>query len=250
MKKRFIWTIGLATILSACNSGVSNDQSTELKEVHNTAKYTESTTIRITSDSDIVWLQELFHNAIQLDGIVNMSDPQYQIQLTEKQYNVWFNEDGTAVFTDIEDTHTLYKISDASMLKGVVNYYSFLMNEKPPTLTLTIGEQTIQTALGLHNWSYIDRKTGEQTGIKAESLPPTEVVDLENAALVDLNRPIKMNFEHAPDRYEIRIWSSDNKVTATYKDLSDIKEKGKVVCEILATWQQGTASYAFALHIQ
>ena len=250
MKKRFIWTIGLATILSACSSSVSNDQSIEITEVYNTTKYTESTAIRITSDSDIMWLQELVHNAIQLDGIVNMANPLYQIQLKEKQYNVWFNEDGTAVFTDIEDTHTLYKILYASKLKEIVNNYSFLTNEKPPTLTLTIGEQTIQTSLGLHNWSYIDRKTGEQTGIKAESLPPTEVVDLENAKLVDLNMPINMNFEHEPDRYDIRIWSSDNKVTASYKDFSDIKERGKVVCEILATWQQGTASYAFALHIQ
>ncbi len=129
-----------------------------------------STVIHITHDSDIVLLEELFHNAIQLDGIVNMADPQYRIQLREKQYNVWFNEDGTAVFTDIEDTHTLYKISDAAKLKEIIHEYSFSMNEKPPALTITIGEQTIQTALGLHSWSYIDRKTGERTGIKAESL--------------------------------------------------------------------------------
>ena len=250
MIKRLTWVIGLSTILSACNSEVSNNQPTEIIEVHNTVNYTESTAIQIINDSHIVWLEELFHNAIQLDGIVDMANPQYQIQLTEQQYNVWFNEDGTAVFTDIEDTHTLHKISDATKLKEIINEYSFLMNEKPPTLTITIGEQTIKTSLGLHSWSYIDRTTGEQTGIKAETLPPTEVVDLENATLVDLNMPINMNFEHEPNRYEIRIWSSDNKVIATYKDLSDIKEKGKVVCEILATWQQGTASYAFALHIQ
>ena len=73
---------------------------------------------------------------------------------------------------------------------------------------------------------------------------------MDNAKLVDLTMPIRLDFEHEPDRYEIRIWSSDHTVTATYKEWSDIKEKGKIVCEILATWQQGTASYAFALHIQ
>ena len=250
MGKRLIWVIGLATILIACNSEVSNNQSTEIKEVHNTTKYKESKVIRITSDSDIVWLQELFHNAISLDGIVNMADPQYRIQLREKQYNVWFNEDGTAVFTDIEATHTLYKILDVAKLKEIVNNYSFLTNESPPALTLTIGEQTIKTSLGFHSWSYTDKKTGQQIGIQAESLPPTEVVSLDNAKLVDLNMPIHLNFEQQPDRYDIRIWGSDNKVTATYRNLSEIKEKGKVVCEILATWQQGTASYAFALDIQ
>ena len=140
MTKRLIWIIGLATLLSACNSEVSNNQSTEIKERHKTTTYTESTAVHITSDSHIVWLQELFHNAFQLDGIVNMADPQYRIQLKEKQYNLWFNEDGTAVFTDTEDTHTLYKISDAAKLKEIIHEYNFLMNEKPPTLTLTIGE--------------------------------------------------------------------------------------------------------------
>ena len=250
MTKRLIWMIGLATILSACNSEVSNNQSTEIKEVQKTTTYMESTAIHITSDSHIAWLHELFHNAIKLDGIVNMADPQYRIQLKAKQYNVWFNEDGTAAFMDIEDTHTLYKVSDAAKLKEIIHEYSLLMNEKPPALTLTIGEQTIKTSLGLHSWSYIDRATGEQIGIEAETLPPTEVVDLESAKLVNLTMPIHLDFEHEPDQYEIRIWSSDHKVTATYKDWSDIKEKGKVVCEILATWQQGTASYAFALHIQ
>ena len=250
MTKRLIWVIGLSTILSACNSEVSNNQPTEIIEVHNTVNYTESTAIQIINDSHIVWLEELFHNAIQLDGIVDMANPQYQIQLTEQQYNVWFNEDGTAVFTDIEDTHTLHKISDATKLKEIINEYSFLMNEKPPTLTITIGEQTIKTALGLHSWSYIDRATGEQIGIQAETLSPTEVVDLDNAKLVDLTMPIHLDFEHKPERYEIRIWSSDHTVTATYKDWNDIKERGKIVCEILATWQQGTAIYAFALHIQ
>ena len=179
-----------------------------------------------------------------------MADPQYRIQLREKQYNVWFSEDGTAVFTDIEDTHTLYKISDAAKLKEIIHEYSFLMNKKPPALTLTIDEQTIKISLGSYSWGYTDEKTGQQIGVETESLSPTEVVSLENAKLVDLNKPINLNFEQQPDRYDIRIWGSDNKVTATYKDLSDIKERGKVVCEILATWQQGTASYAFALDIQ
>ncbi|MGM9943667.1 MAG: hypothetical protein ACI33M_01915 [Lysinibacillus sp.] len=253
MTKRLIWIIGVATILSACNSEVSDNPSIHINEELKATSNLESmnsTVIHITHDSHIVLLEELFHNAIQLDGIVNMADPQYRIQLREKQYNVWFNEDGTAVFTDIEDTHTLYKISDAAKLKEIIHEYSFSMNESPPTLTITIGEHIIQTALGLHSWSYIDRKTGEQTGIEAQSLSPTEIVNLENAKLVDLNKPINLNFEHEPDRYDIRIWSSDNKVSATYKDLSDIKEKGKIVCEILATWQQGTASYAFALDIQ
>ena len=253
MKKRFIWSIAVVFIVSACNGVVSNNPTTHIQEEQkatSNSQNSNSTVIHITDDSDLLYLEDLFHNAFQLDGIVNIADPQYRMQLKEQQYNLWFNEDGTAVFMDVEDTHTLYKILDVIKLKEIIHEYTFLMNEKPPTLTLAIGEQIIKTVSGLRSWSYIDRNTGEQISFEAESLPPTAIVNLENAKLVDLNMPIHLNFEQQPDQYEIRIWSSDNKVTATYNNLSDIKERGKVVCEILATWQQGTASYAFALDIQ
>ena len=170
MKKRLIWIIGVATILTACNSEVSDNPPTHVNEEH-----------KATSNLEIT---------------------------------------------------------------------NFLMNERPPALTITIGEQTIKTSLGSHSWSYTDEKTGQQIAIETESLSPTEIVSLENAKLVDFNMPINLNFEQQPDRYDIRIWSNENKITATYRDLSDIKEKGKIVCEILATWEQGKASYSFALDIQ
>ena len=128
MGKRLIWIIGVATILSACNSEVSDNPPTHVNEEHKATsnlEITNTTVIHITYDSHIVLLEELFHNAIQLDGIVNMANPQYRIQLRENQYNLWFNEDGTAVFMDIEDTHTLYKISDAAKLKEIIHGYSF-----------------------------------------------------------------------------------------------------------------------------
>ena len=148
MTKRLIWIIGIATILSACNSEVSDNPSTHINEEHKATsnlESTNSTVIHITHDSHIVLLEELFHNAIQLEGIVNMADPQYRIQLREKQYNVWFNEDGTAVFTDIEDTHTLYKISDAAKLKEIIHEYSFLMNKKPQKLIINIKKNQPST---------------------------------------------------------------------------------------------------------
>lgn len=170
MRKQLIWIMGAASILSACNSEVSDNQLTNIKVEHETTSDSEST--------------------------------------------------------------------------------NFLTSEKPPSLTITIGEQTIRTSLGLYSWSYTDKKTGQQIGIKTESLPPTELVNLENAKLIDLNMPIHLNFEQQPDRYDINIWGNDNNIMAIYRELSDIKEKGKIVCEILATWQQGTASYAFALDVQ
>ncbi|MGE7925500.1 hypothetical protein ACQKND_20265 [Viridibacillus arvi] len=103
---------------------------------------------------------------------------------------------------------------------------------------------------GVISWSYLDPKTGQTMGIEVDSLPPSEILNVENAIGVDLNKPIKLNFEKEPIEYEIRVWDNENNVNATYKNLDDVKEKGKMIYEILATWNEGRVSYVVALDIQ
>lgn len=122
--------------------------------------------------------------------------------------------------------------------------------EKPPVLTISVGEESIITYRGGYSWSYLDPKTGQPMGIEADSLPPSEILKVENAIDVDLNKPIKLNFEKEPIEYQIRVWDNENNVIATYKDFDDVKEKGKMIYEILATWKAGRVSYVVALNVQ
>lgn len=123
-------------------------------------------------------------------------------------------------------------------------------NEKPPVLTITVGEEIINTYRGGYSWSYLDPKTGQTMGIEADSLPPSEILNVEDAIGVNLNQPIKLNFEKEPIEYEIRVWDNENNVIDTYKDFDDVEEKGKTIYEILATWKAGRVSYVIALNVQ
>lgn len=127
---------------------------------------------------------------------------------------------------------------------------SLTHNENPPALTLTVGEDVIHTKLGWYNWSYLDTKTGQMVSIEASSLPPTEIVDVENAVSVNLKETIKFNFKNEPIEYEITAYDKNNNVTATYHDFKDVKEKGKTIYGIIATWDNGKAMYVVALDVQ
>lgn len=63
----------------------------------------------------------------------------------------------------------------------------------------------------------------------------------------------QIKFEYEPEHYEIRIWTEDDTST-TYGSLEEIKEKGKVLLEILAHWPQGQGQgqvmYTAGLDIQ
>lgn len=130
-----------------------------------------------------------------------------------------------------------------------INEANLTQSEKPPTLTLTFGNKVIETKQGSYSWRYLDSKTGQLVGIEAASLPPTQIVNLEDAVGVNLSEPITLDFEIAPINYEIRVWYNGT-IHATYNEFKDVKEKDPMVYEILGTWEQGTCSYIFALDFQ
>lgn len=119
--------------------------------------------------------------------------------------------------------------------------------EKPPSLTITIGKKVIKTMQGGYSWSYSDSNTGQIVYIEADSMPPTELVNVEDAVSVSLSEPITLNFEKKPLNYEIRVYDNRDVRIATHDSFKHIKEKGKAIYEIWATWEEGTSSYAVAL---
>ncbi|MEO4052687.1 hypothetical protein [Solibacillus sp. CAU 1738] len=122
-------------------------------------------------------------------------------------------------------------------------------DEKPPTLIMTIGDQVIKNQMGTYNWRFIDKKTGQLVNVVADHAPPYDMVNIEESTSVNLNEPIKLNFEKEPTNFEIRVWE-DKKIINTYETYEEIKEKGKYVIELLGTWEEGTGTYVFALDIQ
>lgn len=157
------------------------------------------------------------------------------------------------IFGLIGYTHTNESESeqnDGSRSNEKIQEVNLIHNEKPPTLTLTVGEDVIHAKLGGYSWSYLDTKTEQMVRVEAESLPSTEIVDIENAVSVNLIENIKINFENEPIEYEIRAYDKINNVIATYHEFKDVKEKGKTIYDIVVTWDNGKVIYVAALDVQ
>lgn len=115
-----------------------------------------------------------------------------------------------------------------------------------PKLDLLVNEQKIRTSFGIYSWSYTDPKTGENNGVEASALAPFEIVNLENAIAVNVDKMIQLNFEQNPNNYQIKLWN-EKEVVSTYTSFADVKEKGKYAVEIVAHFDEGTVTYVCAL---
>ncbi|ALC92662.1 hypothetical protein AM500_04715 [Bacillus sp. FJAT-18017] len=121
--------------------------------------------------------------------------------------------------------------------------------KSPPGLTISVGEETITPVLGSYSWSY-DRGDGTATGEHADSAAPPDLVEGQKVVNVNTNTKVRLNFEIQPAHYQVRIWNSQNDIIRTDNTVVLSGFKGKAIYEVLATWGQGTASYAFALNVK
>ncbi|SDP64195.1 hypothetical protein [Halobacillus aidingensis] len=119
---------------------------------------------------------------------------------------------------------------------------------KPPSLTVYVEEETIRPSLGTYSWS-VDNGDGIVNGIESDSFAPPELVKDSNPMQVTSNTNVELDFEEQPESYTVRIWGDDNNVVNTSDEVV-LSDKGKIVYEVLAHWEQGTASYAFSLDVE
>ena len=119
----------------------------------------------------------------------------------------------------------------------------------PPSLTISVGEETIETVRGTYSWSY-KHGDGTSTGINADSAAPPDLVEGQISADVTPNTEVSLNFEETPMDYQVRIWDSENNIIGTYNEVVPSQHIGRVIYEVLANWEQGTVSYAFSLNVK
>jgi uncharacterized protein YihD (DUF1040 family) len=102
--------IGLSSIIGCSNNRIEEVVIYKLK---NSSTIKKEPISKIT-DRDIIHHFELaFKTAKKQPGIVDMIEPEYKVILGENIYFLWLNnEHGTIM--NIEDTHTIYTLKDAS----------------------------------------------------------------------------------------------------------------------------------------
>ena len=114
----------------------------------------------------------------------------------------------------------------------------------PPDLTIQIGEETIRPTLGTYSWTKVNQD-GTSQSVEVDSEAPPGIVKNHEPVLVNKEDQVQLSFETNPKEYEIREWHGDD--TITYMELDLSKHEGVMVLEVLAHWEEGTASYAFLL---
>jgi len=119
---------------------------------------------------------------------------------------------------------------------------------EPPELTVVAGDESIDAVLGTYSWS-IDNEDGTMKAIEADSAPPPELVGQMAAPEVTGDTSIELDFKIEPDSYTVKIWQEDNTVISESEEVL-LTSEGTVIYEVLANWQEGTASYAFTLYIE
>lgn len=119
----------------------------------------------------------------------------------------------------------------------------------PPKLTLSIDNAKIKTTLGGYNWSYFDKREEAMVSIEKETLPPTELINIENATNVNKNSIVNLEFQETPIDYQIRLWDIEDNIIDTYEEINFEEHKENLIFEVLTNYKQGKVSYYFSFNV-
>ena len=123
---------------------------------------------------------------------------------------------------------------------------------EPPELIVSSKGNEVVAVLGTYSWSY-DKGDGSFAGIEADSFGPTEIVKHQSHPLkTKLGSEVILDFARTPKEIKISIWD-DNQVLREIEVEGNTfitDEKGNILYEVYATWEQGSAHYAVKLNVK
>lgn len=114
--------------------------------------------------------------------------------------------------------------------------------KKPPELIVSSSSYKVNAVLATNSWTY-DHGDGTSTGIEADSDIPPRIVKQQTTSLnTELALPIGV---------KVNIWNNSQKEREVKVEGTTFgtDEKGFVVYEIYANWDQGSAHYAVKLNV-
>ncbi|WP_203340239.1 hypothetical protein [Planococcus beijingensis] len=124
------------------------------------------------------------------------------------------------------------------------------LEEALPALDVTVDGREQPTIRGGYSWSFFDEKENASATIEAESLSPLELAENQKAPKVNEETTIDLHFDKQPDSYYVQIWDSKGVGRGPFDDIVLDEPNGKTVYQIIAEWEQGTATYVFSLTVE
>ena len=111
MKEFLLWFVFSILFLVGCTS--ENIKKVDVHEMESFLVAEEDSLVTYTDSEAIQTIVKAFKKAKKEPGIVDMADPEYQVDFGENAYYLWVNErEGTIM--DLDDTHTIYSLSEKS----------------------------------------------------------------------------------------------------------------------------------------
>ena len=127
MKKFFLYIVSLIlilVILVGCQSSINDEIfSDDIAKVSisnsNNIGNINTDFFMVYEDEEVLEVfQNLFRSAVKQEGIVDMSEPQFDLEVVykegnKKDYHLWLREkDQKSTLMNVEDTNTIYSISE------------------------------------------------------------------------------------------------------------------------------------------
>lgn len=98
-------------ILSACSNKLGEVKQVDVYKMESFDQVQKNSVVTFKSDEEIKAFEQAFTHLQKQKGKVDIMDPEYKVELGDKSYFMWLNQEKVAVM-DTEDTETLYLLAE------------------------------------------------------------------------------------------------------------------------------------------
>ncbi|WP_223701783.1 hypothetical protein [Sutcliffiella deserti] len=125
-------------------------------------------------------------------------------------------------------------------------------NKRPPELKVSSNNDEVTAVIGAYDWTYESFNGNSTTESVDSDIPPRIVVNQTKHLNTTLGSKVNLDFTKAPKEIKVSIWNTNEKEREVDVVGSSFNtdEKGYIIYEIHATWDQGSVSYAVNLHVE
>lgn len=107
----FIFVVFNLLFVSGCSS--ENIEKIDVYEMESFSIIKKDSLVSYTDSKVVSNFVNAFKNANKEQGIVDMADPEYKVEIGEESYYLWISEEQGTIM-NVNDTHTIYTLSKSS----------------------------------------------------------------------------------------------------------------------------------------
>lgn len=98
-------------MLSACGNKLGEVKQVDVYKMESFDQVQKNSVVTFKSDEEIKAFEQAFTHLKKQKGKVDIMDPEYKVELGNKNYFMWLNQEKVAVM-DTKDTDTLYLLTE------------------------------------------------------------------------------------------------------------------------------------------